>query len=143
MKKVAIEFSFLLPHKINGGAMITFLIARDMRYSLQPLPISYTFIRTVQSIRGICWWPYQPVFSFFPLLLLLFADSLVAARSLFFSQSALYETFLSFPRGPLISPPASSVRRSFCKPADRKKPATLLSRHCLSEQTAWSCLRAK
>lgn len=38
-----------------------------------------------------------------------------------------------------LAPP----RRSPRKPAGRKKPATPLSRHCLSEQTAWSCLGAK
>jgi len=45
------------------------------------------------------------------------------------------------PSPPLPSFP--SLRRSFRKPASRKRPTTLPSRHCLSEQTAWSCLGAK
>lgn len=73
-----------------------------------------------------------------------FSRTLSLKRSLFFFSSASHNVSLFLSCEPLIPPPVSRVlRRSFCKPAGRKRPATLLSRHCLSEQTAWSCLRAK
>lgn len=82
-------------------------------------------------------------FLLLPFFSCFFSRTLSWKRSLFFFLFALYKTFLSFSRETPYSSSCLSVRRSFCKPAGRKRPATLLSRHCLSEQTAWSCLRAK
>lgn len=119
-------------------AMITFLIVKFPIF-FYSFSIACTFIRSRQSIRRICRWVYQLVFSFFPLLLLLFANFLVYAISFLLSIRSVWDISLS---RTLYFSSFPSFLHSFCKPAGRKRP-TLLSRHCLSEQTAWSCLRAK
>lgn len=145
VKRVAIEVSFLLlpqiPYKINGGNdNVLGREISDFLYSLFLFHIlSFELRKVFEESAG------RPINSFSPssLFSCFFSRTLSWKRSLFFFLFALYKTFLSFSRETPYSSSCLSVRRSFCKPAGRKRPATLLSRHCLSEQTAWSCLRAK
>lgn len=92
MKKVAIEFSFLLSHKINGGAMITWLLEIcDILYSLFLFhTLSFELCKVFEESAGGPINPFSPSSLF----------------SCFFSRT------LSSQRDPFSSPSLLSMRRS-------------------------------
>lgn len=87
----------------------------------------------MQSIRGICWWPYQPVFSFFPLLLLLFADSLVAAIPFLLPVCSLWDVPLFLSQTPYFS--SCLLRSSLVLQTGRPKEASDVA---LSSLSIWA-----
>lgn len=116
------------------------------------LPILESLVRTVRDIRRIHRWTQRSFFfccfssylrswgtsfrSFFSFGLLSATGG--RARSLFLILSI--ENISSSPFPTLTNRPRTNIGEDV---AESEAGATLLSRHCLSEQTAWSCLRAK
>lgn len=87
----------------------------------------------MQSIRGICRWAYQLVFSFFHLLLLLFADSLVEAIPFLLPICFLWDVSLFLSRTSYFFP-CPSVR-PFVLQTGRPKEASNVA---LSSLSIWA-----